>query len=168
MNKAGINSEWQRPTKMWEWPSWLPRPALLLATPLIYAMIIPLVIFDVCVALYQRLVFPLLGLPHIPREEYIRLDRHRLPYLNAIQKAGCLYCGYANGLLHYASRIVAETEKFFCPNQHRKGGIFHPPSHHIDFAPYGDEKEFWKRMREQTSQTHRDSIWLGDFSGSEK
>ncbi|WP_443147733.1 hypothetical protein [Nitrospira sp.] len=77
----------------------IPQGTILVATPFIYAMIIPLLVFDLCVELYQRVVFPLLGLPLLSRQEYIRQDRHRLPYLNPFQKAGCLYCGYANGLL---------------------------------------------------------------------
>ena len=146
MNKVVIQLQCQRKRKDWEWPNSLPHATILLATPLIYAMIVPLLVFDFCVELYQRVVFPLLGLPLLSRREYIRLDRHRLPYLNPFQKAGCLYCGYANGLLHYASRIAAETEKVFCPIQHRTGGKFHPPAHHIDFAPYGDAKEFQRKM----------------------
>jgi len=73
----------------------------------------------------------------VSRREFIRFDRHRLEYLDPIQKLGCWYCGYANGLLHYASRIAAQTEEIFCPIQHQPGGGFHPPAHHADFAPYG-------------------------------
>jgi hypothetical protein len=146
MNKVMIPLQYQRKRKDWEWPNALPHATIMLATPLIYSMIIPLLVFDFCVALYQRVVFPLLGLPLLSRREYIRLDRHRLPYLNPVQKAGFLYCGYAHGLLQYASRIAAETEKVFCPIQHQSGGKFHPPAHHIDFAPYGDAKEFHRKM----------------------
>lgn len=146
MDNVWSRFQYGRKYKSWRWISLIPQGTTLVATPFIYAMIIPLLVFDLCVEVYQRVVFPLLGLPLLSRREYIRLDRHRLPYLNPFQKAGCLYCGYANGLLQYASRIAAETEKVFCPIQHQSGKKFHPPAHHIDFAPYGDAKEFQRKM----------------------
>ncbi|GJL58543.1 MAG: hypothetical protein NPIRA03_14000 [Nitrospirales bacterium] len=146
MDKDLSRFQCYRKYKSRPWLNLVSQGTTLVATPFIYAMIIPLLVFDFCVELYQRVVFPLLGLPLLSRREYIRLDRHRHPYLNPFQKAGCLYCGYANGLLHYASRIAAETEKVFCPIQHQSGGKFHPPAHHIDFAPYGDDKVFQRKM----------------------
>jgi hypothetical protein len=128
------------------WPAWRARLALAVATPLIYAMLIPLVILDVFAEGYQRSVFPLLGLTPVSRRQYIRMDRHRLGYLSPMQKAGCAYCAYANGLLHLASRIAAVTERRFCPIQHKPGDRFHAPPHHVTFAPYGDRKGFLARM----------------------
>ncbi len=40
------------------------------------------------------------------------------------------------------SEVAAEIEKVFCLIQHQSGGKFHPPAHHIDFAPYGDDEKF--------------------------
>lgn len=127
----------------------LQRTALYLAAPLIYLMIIPLLFLDLCAELYQQLVFRLLGIPLLKRRHYMRFDRHRLEYLNAVQKLGCTYCAYANGLLRYAGRIAAETEKFFCPIQHLPGGIFLPPAHHAEFVPYGDRKGFAARLAQR-------------------
>src|SRR2546425_141804 len=93
----------RRLTRAWQWQAWPPRIETLLATPLIYAMAVPLAILDISLECYQRLVFRLLKVPLVTRRGYIRFDRHRLTYLDPIQKLGCLYCGYANGLLHYAS-----------------------------------------------------------------
>ena len=134
-----------RPARTWTWQTWPPRVRTLVAAPFIYIMIVPLVILDVCVEIYQRVVFPLLGAPIVSRREYFRFDRHRLGYLDPIQKLGCWYCGYANDLLNYASRIAAQTEEIFCPIQHQPGGGFHPPAHHADFAPYGDREGFEAR-----------------------
>ncbi|MGP0592949.1 hypothetical protein ACTRXD_10505 [Nitrospira sp. T9] len=99
MDNVWSRFQYGRKYKSWRWMNLIPQGTILVATPFIYAMIIPLLVFDLCVELYQRVVFPLLGLPLLSRQEYIRQDRHRLPYLNPFQKAGCLYCGYANGLL---------------------------------------------------------------------
>ncbi|TLY20978.1 MAG: hypothetical protein E6K67_00835 [Nitrospirae bacterium] len=144
----------RRLTRAWQWQSWPPRIETLLATPLIYAMVVPLAILDLCLECYQRLVFRLLEIPLVTRRGFIRIDRHRLAYLDPIQKLGCLYCGYANGLLHYASRVAAQTEEAFCPIQHEPAQGFHPPSHHGGFAPYGDREGFEERWaKRQGSQS---------------
>src|SRR2546428_14116035 len=123
-----------RPTRTWTWQAWRPRVRTLVAAPFIFVMIVPLVILDVCVEIYQRVVFPLLGAAVVSRREFIRFDRLRLEYLDPIQKLGCWYCGYANGLLHYASRIAEQTEEIFRPIEQQPVGGFHHQQHHIAFA----------------------------------
>ncbi|RMH38151.1 MAG: hypothetical protein D6690_00805 [Nitrospirae bacterium] len=123
-----------------------PRLTTVLAAPFLYAMLMPLLIFDVCLELYHRIVFPILRLPQISRSAYIRIDRHRLSYLPPTWKLACAYCGYANGLLHYAARIAAETEAYFCPSKHQPVPGFHPPHHHRGFADYGDARGFFARI----------------------
>jgi hypothetical protein len=121
-------------------PAW----KTVLASPFLYAMIVPLVLLDVCLELYHRLVFPILAIPRVRRSRYIRLDRQRLPYLPVILKVACAYCGYANGLLHYASRIAADTEAYFCPMKHQAATDFQAPPHHEGFLEYGDAEGFRK------------------------
>jgi hypothetical protein len=53
-----------------------------------------------------------------------------------------MYCGYANGLLHYASAIAGETEKYFCGIKHQSDPNFIEPPHHKNFVKYGDEEAF--------------------------
>lgn len=128
------------------WGSWPPYLSSIAAIPLIYAMIVPLAFLDVAVVVYQRLVFPLIGLPRVDRRAYIRLDRHTLGYLDPVQKVGCLFCGYANGVLRFASRVAADTERRFCPIRHKPDPNFRSPAHHADFAPYGNAEAFFRRM----------------------
>ncbi len=123
-------------------PSW----RTVLAAPLLYAMIVPLVMLDLSLEVYHRLAFRLLGIPLVRRRDYIRIDRHRLPYLSALQKLACAYCGYANGLLQYAARIAGETEAYFCPIKHQAIEGFHPPAHHERFAEYGDAGGFQRLL----------------------
>jgi len=117
----------------------------ILASPLLYAMIIPLIMLDISLELYHRLVFPVLGIPRVRRGSYIKLDRQRLPYLPFVLKVACAYCGYANGLIHYALRIAGDTEAYFCPIKHQVDPDFHPPPHHTGFVEYGDAEGFRQR-----------------------
>ena len=126
-----------------EWPNW----RTIVASPVLYAMIVPLVMLDLCAELYHRTVFPLLGLAIVPRRAYIRFDRHHLPYLSPIRLVACAYCGYANGLLQYAARLAGDTEAYFCPIKHRPEAGYREAPHHKDFAEYGDATGFRRRWK---------------------
>ncbi len=119
----------------------------IVSLPLIWSIFIPLIIGDLWLELYHRICFPLYGLQYVKRSNYIRIDRHKLKYLNWYQKIGCAYCGYANGWVHYASAIGGETEKYWCGIMHQKYPGFKAPEHHKDFVKYGDEKEFYNSYK---------------------
>jgi len=114
----------------------------LISMPVIYLMIIPLVLFDLCVEIYHQICFRLYKIPLVKRAQYIKIDRHKLKYLTPWEKINCAYCGYANGLMHYASIIAGETEKYWCGIKHAKDPNFIPPAHHEDFLEYGDESGY--------------------------
>jgi hypothetical protein len=118
----------------------------LLAGPMIHLMIIPLVILDLFITVYHAVCYPLYGIKKVIRKDYIRIDRHKLKYLNFRERIYCAYCGYANGLMAYGVRIAGDTEKYWCAIKHKKYKGFHEPAHHKDFVKYGDEKAFRKRF----------------------
>jgi hypothetical protein len=110
--------------------------------PVIYFMIIPLVLFDICVEFYHQICFRLYKIPIVERAKYIKIDRQKLKYLTRWERLNCAYCGYANGLMHYSSIIAGETEKYWCGIKHEKDPNFIPPEHHKNFIEYGDEKAY--------------------------
>lgn len=114
----------------------------IMGMPFIYLMIVPLIILDIFLEFYHRICFPLYGLKLINRSQYIKLDRHKLSYLNIWEKINCDYCSYANGLLFYASVIAAETEKYWCSIKHEGKKDFIPPPHHKRFLPFQDEDAY--------------------------
>lgn len=118
-----------------------------LSVPFIYAMIFPIVFLDLVLELYHRVAFRLYDIPYVKREKYIRIDRHKLSYLNLLQKFHCAYCGYANGLFHYALVIAGLTEHYWCGIQHHQGNGFVAPAHHKDFVKYDDENDFNRKYR---------------------
>jgi len=118
-----------------------------ISAPFIWMMIFPLVFLDIFLEIYHRICFTLYGLDLIDRWQYIRIDRQRLSYLSVPDKINCMYCGYANGLLPYASRIAAETEKYWCAIKHKKGGSYNAPEHHKAFLKYDDEKAFMRKYK---------------------
>jgi len=115
-----------------------------LSAPFTLMMLGPLVALDVTLEIYHQITFRLLGIPRVPRWDYIRVDRHRLSYLTLAQKVFCAYCGYANGLLPYAAKIAAETEKYWCAIMHKtaEGDTFIVPAHHKDFLEYDDREGY--------------------------
>jgi hypothetical protein len=117
------------------------RPLVLLTSPLIYLGVIPFALLDLFVSVYQAVCFPTNGIPKVRRGDYLIFDRSRLPYLNAIEKVGCVYCSYANGLLAYVAEIAARTEQHFCPIRH-KAPLRQPHSRYSHFLPYGNAKAY--------------------------
>jgi hypothetical protein len=128
-------------------PSYLleSRPLNMLAAPVVYSMILPITLLDAWVSLYQWLCFPLFGIATVKRGDYIVVDRHKLPYLNGIEKLNCVYCGYANGVFAYVREITGRTEAYWCPIKHaRRTRDAHP--HYDEFAPYGDARGYRRRL----------------------
>lgn len=119
----------------------------LIVVPIISTLIIPIVILDMWMEIYHRLCFPLCQMPYVKRHNYIKIDRHKLSYLNLFQKAYCVYCGYGNGVFNYWARIAADTELYWCGIQHKKNKGFVPPSHHGKFPEYGNQEEFEKKYK---------------------
>ena len=117
------------------------------SVPFIYALIFPLIFLDLVKEIYHSICFPLYGLQKNKRSEYIRIDRHKLSYLNPFQKINCAYCGYANGLLNYAVKIAGDTEHYWCGIQHMKEDGFKEPKHHQDFLEYGNHEQLKEQLK---------------------
>jgi hypothetical protein len=121
------------------------RPLNYFTMPIIYGMAIPLVIFDLSVSFYQISCFPVYRIAKVKRSDFIVYDHHLLAYLNIIEKAHCLYCSYAVGLLAYATEIVARTEQYFCPIKHARK-VLNTPSRYANFLEYGEEDGFHVKL----------------------
>jgi hypothetical protein len=109
----------------------------LLTTPIIYSLCLPFVFLDFWVSLYQWICFPIYGIERVQRRRYFAIDRHKLAYLNAIEKANCLYCSYANGVIAYVREVAARTEQYWCPIKHARS-VPAPHSRYQLFFDYGD------------------------------
>ena len=83
----------------------------LLTAPVIYSLLLPFVLLDLWVTLYQSICFPIYGMARVPRRSFA-IDRHKLAYLNGIEKVNCTFCSYANGLIAYAREVAARTEHY--------------------------------------------------------
>lgn len=114
--------------------------------PFIYGMLIPLVFLDISIEIYHQICFRLYNIPLVNRSKYIRIDRQHLSYLSTIEKINCMYCGYANGLLHYASKIAGETENYWCSIKHQHKNGFVEPPHHSSFAQYGNKQDLEEKI----------------------
>ena len=121
-------------------------------------MIAPLLVLDFFLEIYHNIAFRLYGLPLVDRSKYVRIDRHRLPYLGPVAKLNCLYCGYANGLLAYAVKVAGETEVYWCGIKHKSGNGYIEPKHHEDFLAYGDEVAYRQLGKEKVCKLSKEKI----------
>ncbi len=117
------------------------RLLVILSSPVIYACVLPFLLLDASVAIYQLVCFPIYGIPKVRRKDYLVFDRGRLAYLNTIEKVGCVYCSYANGLLAMITEIAARSEQYFCPIKHAHP-LVQPHSRYGKFLPYGDARAY--------------------------
>ncbi len=118
-----------------------------ISMPFIYVMIVPALILDLFVTIYNLIALPLYHIPRVKRGEYIVYDRRFLSYLNIIQKINCLYCSYVNGLFAYSSEIGARTERYWCPiKAAHKPLAYH--SWYGDFADYGNPREWEEKFND--------------------
>lgn len=142
------------------------KPGHVLTAPVIYALILPFALLDICVTLYQRICFPAYGIPRVRRRDYLRIDRHQLDYLGPLQKLNCVYCGYINGLIAYTAEIAGRTEAFWCPIKHA-ARVAATHRYYDEFIEYGDgasydEKLEIARKRITRAQTGRSGATQAD------
>ncbi len=123
------------------------RPQNLITGPIIYAMVFPLLMLDLCISFYQLTCFPIYGITRVRHADYIVFDRQQLGYLNFIEKFHCTYCAYGSGLMGYMSEILARTENYFCPIKHARK-ILGTHSHYNRFLEYGDAADYQAKLEE--------------------
>jgi len=124
----------------------------LLSVPFMLLLIIPFLLVDFSLSIYQHLCFRLYQIPRIKRGKYFVFDRHLLMYLNLFQKLNCCYCSYINGVIGFAREVAARNEQYWCPIKHAHK-LSHPHRLYMNFSDYGDGVNF-----HQESQKLRQSL----------
>jgi len=143
------------------------RPQNLITGPIIYSMIVPLAILDLCVSFYQATCFPIYRIAKVRRGDYFVYDRQQLEYLNFIEKFHCTYCAYGNGLISYVSEIVARTEEYFCPIKHARK-VLASHSRYERFLDYGDAADFEARLEQYRVALEEDAPSVQADSDSQR
>jgi hypothetical protein len=119
--------------------------------PIIYSILLPISMLDLLVCLYQWICFPVYRIPRVRRADYVVLDRHRLAYLNVVERLNCVYCGYSNGVLAFAREVASRTEQYWCPIKHaRRAKGCH--ARQCLFCEYGDAEGFRHEYEELRKQ----------------
>ena len=118
----------------------------ILTAPFIYMVIVPFLLLDMLVSIYQHICFRVYGIPRVSRKDFIIIDRQQLAYLNLIEKINCMYCGYANGLIEFVREVSARTEQYWCPIKHARRS---PDPHRLvaQFVDYGDAESYKKKLQ---------------------
>jgi len=122
----------------------------LFSMPFIYGMIIPGIIFHICLEIYHRVSFRFYGIPRVRSRDYFVYDRHLLPYLNWFEKINCVYCSYFNNLLRFATEISGRTERYWCPIKYaRRMNTTHSQYHKfVDYLDAPHFREKWEELRD--------------------
>ena len=118
-----------------------------ITAPVIYSLIVPLLLIDIWISLFQAICFRVYGIARVRRADYIIFGRQHLAYLNSIETVNCLFCAYANGLIAYAREIGSRTEQYWCPIKH---ALRIPDAHlrYFEFLEYGDANGYRARLND--------------------
>ena len=127
------------------------RLSVVATAPLLYLCLLPLVLLDLFISIYQAVCFPIYGIPRVPRRPFLIFDRGTLKYLNLLERLNCFYCSYSNGLIAYVREIAGRTEQYWCPIKHERDPE-HSHSRYPRFLPYGDPHAY----RQHADATRRD------------
>jgi hypothetical protein len=127
----------------------------ILTAPVIYSGVVPFLLLDVFLSVYQAICFPVYGVPKAKRADYVLFDRGRLRYLNLVERINCIYCSYGNGLLAWAREISGRTEQHWCPIKHARR-LQEAHSRYAHFVEYGNAG----RYREQIEAVRNDFVDL--------
>lgn len=130
--------------------------ATLIVAPAVYGLILPLVLMDLSVTVFLWICFPAWGMARPRRADYVVIDRHRLAYLNGIEKLNCAYCGYANGVIAYAREAASRSEQYWCPIKHALR-VRTPHQRYRRFVDYGDAEGFRERLDALRDEVRRES-----------
>jgi hypothetical protein len=117
-------------------------------------MVLPMLLLDVAISVYQWICFPLYRIPIVRRRDCWVFDRTHLAYLNLLEKINCAYCSYGNGLAAYFTEIAGRTEQYWCPIKHARR-VLHAHPHYNRFLDYGDAESYkreLKALRDQLQQ----------------
>jgi hypothetical protein len=120
-------------------------PLMILVSPVIYSLIIPIVLLDIWIMTYQAICFPVYKIPKVRRRDYLVFDRHHLAYLNIVEKINCAYCSYANGAIAFMREVAARTEIYWCPIKHARR-VLGPHPYYQGFADFGDVESFREKL----------------------
>ena len=113
----------------------------ILTAPVIYLGVVPFLMLDLFLVVYQSICFPIYGIPKAHRADYLIFDRGQLKYLNLVERINCIYCSYGNGVVAFAREISGRTEQHWCPIKHaRRMRSFH--SRYGHFMDYGDAGQY--------------------------
>ncbi|PBN43623.1 hypothetical protein [Sphingobium sp. D43FB] len=126
--------------------------ATMITAPLIYSLIVPLMLLDAWVSIFQAVCFRVYGIERVRRADFIVFDRQHLAYLNWIEALNCLFCAYGNGLISYVREVSSRTEQYWCPIKHALK-IHDPHKRYHQFLEYGDADGYRARL-----ETFRDQL----------
>jgi hypothetical protein len=122
----------------------------LISTPFIYGMIVPSLIFNICIEIYHQVCFRIYGIPLVDPKEYFVYDRQLFEMLTRWERLNCWYCSYVNNLIRYSLEIGGRTERYWCPIKYYRR-IDNPHSQYTKFVCEDDSdkmREKWKELRD--------------------
>jgi hypothetical protein len=137
-----------------------------LGAPLLFACVLPAALFDAAVAFYQKVCFPVYGIPQVRRGDYIVSDREAFSGLPLLERLSAAAIGYVRGVLAFTGEAAGRTEQFWCPIKHARAlaGVH---SRYDRFFDFGDETAWREGLRHLRKEFQDVQDSAGEASSSD-
>ena len=93
----------------------------ILALPFAIAFLIPLVVYDLFLSLFHRIVFGLCKIKKVNRKSHFKVDQMKIAQLSKMQRFYAIYILYLRGLMNFGAKIAQECEYHWCQVRPTKG-----------------------------------------------
>jgi hypothetical protein len=120
------------------------RVLAILTAPFIYACILPFVLLDLFVSMYQWVCFPVYGVPKARLRDYMAIDRNKLRYLNALE--GLIVCTAHMQTDCLPTLWKSQDGAALVPNRARARRIQQAHDRYSHFLPFGDAAAYRERI----------------------
>lgn len=127
---------------------------VVLTAPIVYTGLVPLLLLDIFLTVYQTTCFPIYGIARVKRRDCFIFDRAHLGYLNAIEKLNCVYCSYGSGVATYFREVIGRTEQYWCPIKHARRALHAHPYYH-GFTDFGDAAAYRSELEKLRQELQR-------------
>lgn len=89
--------------------------------PFAVAFLLPVMVFDMCLSLFHRIIFGICGMKKVNRKSHFKVDQMKIAQLSKMQRFYAIYLLYLKGIMSFGLKIAQESEQYWCHVRPVKG-----------------------------------------------
>ena len=93
----------------------------IIVLPFAVVFLVPLVVFDISLSLFHRIVFGICKMKKVNRKTHFKVDQMKIAQLSKMQRFFAIYILYLRGIMNFGAKIAQECEYYWCQVRPTKG-----------------------------------------------